>query len=482
MFFYDIYNKITKLNSTYMVLKTYFSKNNTITKSTNINSGLNPIAELYYGSGLNNTASYSRFLFQIDDTRLKDLYVGGTYPDLSKLTHTLRMTNTGAFDKDLLNKSIGSKSRTSSFDLILFKINQPWDNGTGYDLSSSLITMGETAYICGYSNWFNSQNGVSWAGGDGVYSGSPSGITIGVQHFDKGNENIEIDVTSYINGLLTGDTNNGLGIAFAPEFEELTPENPQYVGFFTNNTQTFYEPYIETRYNNHISDDRNDFYLDKPNKLYLYVNLRGNPTNLTNIPSVEVFDNNGNSFGLFTPEHVTLGVYSIDIIVPTTSDNDCTMYNDVWSGLEINGVSLPDVSLDFVIKSSVGYYNIGSQDSTPRKTAVSVSGISANEKIKRGDIRKVLVSARIPFTVEQTQRIDDIKYRLYVKEGRNELNVIDFEPIELSVNSYYFLIDTASLLPNTYYLDVLVTSNLEVTTLSNVINFDIVSQSNLRKS
>jgi hypothetical protein len=39
---------------------------------------------------------------------------------------------------------------------------------------------------------------------------------------------------------------------------------------FTNNTQTFYEPYIETKYDNHIIDDRNNFILDKLNKL-LYI-------------------------------------------------------------------------------------------------------------------------------------------------------------------------------------------------------------------
>ena len=464
-----------------MVLKTYFTKNNTIVKNSNANSGLNPIAELFYGG--NNL--YSRFLFQIDETRLKDLYTGGTYTDLSKLTHRLKMINTGAFDKDLLNKGVGSKARTSSFDLIIFKIDQPWDNGTGYDLTCEDLAFGESALLYGYSNWYYPQNGTFWSGGSGVYSGSPSGITIATQHFDKGNENIDIDVTEYVNGLLTGDTNNGLGIAFDKQYENMETESPQYVGFFTNNTQTFYEPYIETRYDNHIVDDRNDFYLDKPNKLYLYVNLRGNPTNLDAIPTVEVFDNAGETFAEYDASavtHVTKGVYSIDILVPTNPDNDCTMYNDVWSGIAINGVSLPDASLDFVIKSSVGYYNIGMQDSEPKKTAISVSGIKSNEKIKRGDVRKVLVSARIPFTVEQSQRIDDIKYRLYVKEGKNELTVIDFEQIELSVNNYYFLLDTASLLPNTYYLDVLVTSNLETTSINNVINFDIISQSDLRKS
>ena len=32
--------------------------------------------------------------------------------------------------------------------------------------------------------------------------------------------------------------------------------------------------------------------MDKPNKLYLYVNLAGNPTNLDTIPSVNVYDKN----------------------------------------------------------------------------------------------------------------------------------------------------------------------------------------------
>jgi hypothetical protein len=157
------------------------------------------------------------------------------------------------------------------------------------------------------------------------------------------------------------------------------------------------------------------------------------------------------------------------------------MYNDVWSDISINGISRPDVSLDFALKSSTEYYNIGSSDSLPKKTAVSISGIQNNEKIKRGDIRKVIVSARIPYTVEQSQLIDDIKYRLYVKEGKPELTVIDFQPVEMTNNNFYFLLDTASLIPNTYYLDILVTSNLEVTTLKSVLQFDIVNQVDLRK-
>ena len=73
-----------------------------------------------------------------------------------------------------------------------------------------------------------------------------------------------------------------------------------------------------------------------------------------------------------------------------------------------------------------------------------------------------------------------MKYRLYVLEGTAEYTVIDFEPIEMANNYYYFLIDTASLIPTNYFVDVLVQSNLETTTLKNVLEFEIVNQSELR--
>lgn len=467
-----------------MVIRTYFDKNNTIVSNSNVNTGLNPVTELFYGGPVGEE-KYSRFLFHFDESRLVSFYTGGTFTDLTKLKHTLRMTNTGAFDSDLLNGTMDGKDRASSFDLILFTINQPWDNGVGYDYDFANFILGDSAFSNGPSNWINPQTGISWSGGTGVYSGSPSGITVTMQHFDKGNENLEMDVTDFVNGVITGNTNFGLGIAYANAFELMNTFAPQYVGFFTNNTQTFYEPFIETIYDNHITDDRNNFYLDKPNKLYLYVNIAGNPTNLDTIPSVVIYDNNNIVLSSYTPTavtHITKGVYSIDIQVPTNGNNDGVMYTDIWSGITINSVNRPDIELNFVTKDSLGYYNIGDNDMLPRKVAVNVSGIQNREKIKRGDIRRVIVSARIPFTVEQTQNISDLKYRLFVHEGTREYTVIDFQPIEMANNYYYFLLDTASLIPNQYYLDILATSSNEVTTLKNVLQFEIVNQVELRQS
>jgi len=472
-----------------MIIRTYFSKNNTIVSNSPVNTGLNPITELFYGDG------YSRFLFYFDETRIKSFYTGGTFADLTKLTHTLRMTNTGSFDKELLNTSVGGKERTSSFDLILFNISQEWDNGVGYDYTPTNYLNGEGSYYNGASNWVSAQTGIEWSAGTGVYSGSPSGITITSQHFDFGNENIEMDITAFVNGVLTGDTNYGLGIAYNTPFEQMTEITPQYVGFFTNNTQTFYEPFIETKYNNVIKDDRNNFYQDVNNNLYLYVNVGGSPTNLDTLPGVLVYDQDGNLFSSFTPSAVTQvskGVYSIDLLVPTSGSNACTTYNDVWTGLTINGVLRPNVTLSIPLKSSNEYYNIGSSsvsDSSSNNggsfinnVSLSVSNLQNKESIIRGDIRKVVLSARIPYTVNQTANLDSLEYRIYVKEGNNQLTIMGYEQVNLASPDYYFLLDTMSLLPNTYYIDIKIISNMEVVTKTEVISFDIVSLVDHRKS
>lgn len=465
-----------------MVIRTYFDRNNTLLYNEKTNVGKNPITELYYG-GVDDV-NYSRFIFQFDESRLKSLYDDKTFADLSKLKHTLRMTNTGAFDKDLLGKTnCAGKRRSCSFDLVLFPLTQDWSEGVGYDYGDCSFDGNSSSSTCP-SNWFEAKTGELWSGGSGVFSGSTT--ILGTQFFENGNENIEMDITDIVNGYLTGDTNYGLGIAYSDIYESGKTIETQYVGFFTRHTQTFYEPHVETIYDCKIQDDRNDFFLDKNNKLYLYSNLRGEPTNLDNIPNVTILDNNGETVSAITSSavtQVTKGVYCVELNIPTSEDYvDCTQFTDIWSNISVNGIIRPDIELDFIVKGAEGYYNIGSNDELPKKIGITITGVKKDEKIYRGDIRKVFVSTRIPYTINQKQVLDTLKYRLYVKEGRNEFTVIDFQDINMANNYNYFLLDTASLVPGTYYLDIKAESNQEVTTNKNVLKFDIVSQSDLRIS
>jgi hypothetical protein len=108
--------------------------------------------------------------------------------------------------------------------------------------------------------------------------------------------------------------------------------------------------------------------------------------------------------------------------------------------------------------------------------AVNLSGIRRDEKIKRGDRRKVLVNARIPYTVNESSTIDGLQYRLWIKEGTSEVNVIDWTDINRAYLKNYFVLDTSWMIPNEYHIDIKLTSNLLVKTYTNTLKFNIVNQ------
>jgi len=463
-----------------MVTRTYIDKNNTIIFGTLVNTGRNPIAELYYG-GKETQPDYTRHLLYFDIADLQEKYNCGDLGDLSNVTHTLRMTNSSFFDRDLqAQKLLDGKQRTSSFDLVLFRVNKFWDEGCGYDYQRymGIHPSDDITFLESASNWINATTVDQWDE-PGVYSGSPTGITVTIQHFDKGNENIEMDITDEVNSLITGGTTNyGYGIAFQRDLElkEVVPS--QYVGFFTRHTQTYYEPFVETLYNNPIRDDRKNFYRGKVNRLYFYTNLGGEPTNLDSNPSVTINDGNGNLFSSYTSNDVvqqSKGVYYIELFVPITS-SDCVIFTDTWSDITIDGISRPDVTLQFEIKDDTEYYNFGDSESLPIDYSVNLTGIWRDEKIKRGDQRKVFVNARIPYSVNETSVIDGLQYRLWIREGNTEVNVIDWSDVNRAYLKNYFILDTSWMIPNEYYIDIKLTSNQLVKTYTNTLKFNIVNQ------
>ena len=465
-----------------MVYRTYIDKDNTIVYNTLINTGKNPIAELYYG-GKENQPDYTRHLIYFDVSDLQTKYSNGELGDLSNVTHTLRMTNSSFFDRDLqAQRALDNKVRTSSFNLILFRIDEFWDEGCGYDYQQyeGIQPHDNITFVESASNWLYSSGATQWTE-PGVYSGSPSAITITIQHFDQGSENIEMDITDEVNTLITGGTgttNYGYGIAFERDLEIIEVIPSRYVGFFTRHTQTYYEPFVETVYDSVIRDDRKNFYRGKLNRLYFYTNLGGEPVNLDSNPTVEVKDGSGVLFSSYTSNDVvrqTKGVYYIELFVPIT-ESDCTIFTDTWSDIEIGGINRPDVTLQFEIKDDTEYYRFGDDESLPIEYGMNLSGIRRDEKIKRGDLRKVFVNVREPYTINQSSVIDGLQYRVWIREGNTEVNVIDWMDVNRTPHKNYFILDTSWMIPNEYYIDIKLTSNLLVKTYTNTMKFNIVNQ------
>jgi hypothetical protein len=479
----------------------YFSKNNTIISNSLTNTGRNPVTELFYGAlpTIQYPNGYSRFIFDLDLSLLREKINDGTITTScdDNLTHTLRMVNTSTFNIELLNTTTSQgRMRATSFDLILFRIPpvlnssepQSWDEGVGYDFADLIYEYSnfDRNFSLRPSNWVQTTTINNWSEA-GIYNNNNlgnvpfSGLTIvDIQHFEFGNENISFDMTNEINDLLNGyiDGFSGWGIAYKPQVENLTGLTDNYeVQFFTRHTQTFYEPFLETNYDDLIEDDRNSFSLGKVNKLYLYLYEDGNPINLDVLPTVTISDSNGTPIlGLsnLSACQRTKGVYEVIIPPLIGYKTPCTFY-DIWSNILLNGFPLPNITNDFTIYPLKKSIQIGTTTQDPKIYGFDFYGIKQDEKVYNSDIRKVGVVIKQAYTTNKLLPNVNAYYRIYVREGQTEVQVQDWTKINKTPNEYYFIFDTRDKIPNEYYVDMKVISSGEINTYKKQIKFQIVN-------
>jgi len=496
------------------ILRSYIDKNNTIISNSYVNTGRNPVIELNFGASdlIVPNFGYTRFIFDLDLALLEENIVSGVISTgcTSAMTHTLKMTNTSSFDNELLNTFMtNERRRATSFDLILWRIPkfsgntgnpQYWDEGVGYDYNdfniaqnsanggiSPLTYVDSRAYSTRPSNWYQTTTLSGWSQ-NGIYdnrnlgSVNYSGLTIvATQHFELGNEDLSMDMTNEINGILNGTITGvtGWGISYVPQIENITGLTDSYsVAFFSRHTQTFYQPYLLTNYNDLIQDDRNQFLKNQQNKLFLYVYQNGDLSNLDSDPYVRIEDRNGDAvtgMAALTTCLKTKGVY--EVVVPNGFANyptPCQFY-DVWSGLTINGQSIPNVTNQFTLQQYSSGIQIGPVSKEPQIYGFDFYGILQNEKILNSDIRKVGVTIKKAYTGQQLLLDVSAFYRVYVTEGTTEVLVQDWTPINRTPNEYYFIFDMRDKIPNQYYVDIQVNSSGEKNTYKRQLTFSIVN-------
>ena len=461
-----------------MITRTYIEKIATIIKDSDINTGLNPVSELSYG------ASVTRMLLYFNHSRIKEMYENKTFPNLNKFKHILHLTNAGSMDltqlhcSELSNITDDVKLKAASFDLIFFLIPRDWDSGKGFDYQDTKKLISTDG-----ANWYQAKNGYVWDE-EGVYSNNTlsveydnfssdlgSNIIIGRQHFNIGVEDINLDITDIFNKFITEELKNyGLGVAFTPATELIEEDVERYIGFFTNKTNTFFEPYVETIYKDAISDDRSNFILDKENKLYLYCNIGSMLADLDEIPTCEV---NGKTYEVY---QYSKGIYYINIKLSSSDFKPYTMLYDTWSNIKYHGVNFDAVEMDFTLKPNTLFFNFSNTIEQNDKITPFLYGIKASENIKRGDIRKVNLLARTQYSKNKAQLIDNAYFRLYIKDGNREVEVFPYGQINKTFDENYFLIDTTVLIPQRYYIDIKVEYNRDIIISKQVLEFNIVNE------
>jgi hypothetical protein len=310
-----------------------------------------------------------------------------------------------------------------------------------------------------------------------------SGLTIVArQHFALGNEDLDMDMSGEINGILNGSITGvtGWGLAYLPQIENITGLTDSYsVAFFSKDTQTFYQPFLLTNYDDLIRDDRNQFLKNQVNKLYLYVYQNGDLVNLDADPYVRIEDANGLSLSGMSSLSTCLrtkGVY--EVVVPNGFSGYPTpcMFYDVWSGLTINGECIPNIQNQFILQPYKSGIQIGTVSQEPEIFGFSFYGILQNEQILNSDIRKVGVTIKQAYTGQQVLLNVSALYRVYVKEGTTEVQVQDWTPLNRTPNQYYFIFDMRDKIPNQYYVDIQVNSSGMKDTYKQQLTFNIVNK------
>jgi hypothetical protein len=475
-----------------MIRHFFLDKTNTIIKNSERNLGLNPIVSLCYGH------STSKGLLHFDIEPIRELINDKTFANTEKLSFTLKMTNCFSVDglphnKPLLRDSDMMGQRATSFDLILYKLPRHFDAGRGYDYSYDFWLPENKSLDNEGSNWYCCKTGILWDGtlkpkklknveGDiytrefiqeqyEKYINGEETIIVGSQHFDFGHENLSIDITDYVFEALgtTNDSNYGLCLEFAPHLYDSESEGIHCVTFFDDNTNTFFHPYVEVCYNEYIKDDRESFTLGKEYKLYLYVYDDGKSVNLDNIPECSV---NGISYEV---KQSTKGVYYAIIDAKNTEMTPNTIEYDMWSNLALNGENVDDLELEFAVNGKERKLMIGSNSNVRKDLIPSIYGINYDETIKQGDVREITVDFREKYSTDKKELIDGGEYRVYIKDGNRELNVINYQPIERGFLNNFFVLYTEDFIPNQYYVDVKVSIGRETKFYKEALRFKVVS-------
>ena len=165
-----------------------------------------------------------------------------------------------------------------NYSVKAFSLSESFVEGHGLDMESYLDE--------GPSSWNNREANTAWTT-PGAIQGTET--LLGTQVFDTGLEDLEIDVTSYIEGIFNGDIDNGVILTL--DAANVAGTKSFYTKkFFSRSSEFFFKrPAIEARDASRIADDRGKFYakrktnssIQNTQRIYLYNSFEGMRSDFT---------------------------------------------------------------------------------------------------------------------------------------------------------------------------------------------------------
>lgn len=443
------------------IFRIYPSKSNTIASSTfsNLNSGQNAVTDLWHGGGGTDTApdkrnSISRFLMKFDLTNLQKKFNEKEINESLVTSYKIKLKNSKPrdlvleqeYEYDVLKKQIAA-----SFDLICFPINKYWEEGRGYDLTKEryLVKQNGNTQFSGVSNWNNATSAIVWDQ-PGIFS-NPTASTnfYSTQHFDIGDEDIDMDVTDIIKDWLSGGSeNNGIALSYRRDYELLSTETRYISSFFTEKTNSAFKPYLEVCYNQVVQDDRKQVSNNRFSNLFLYTFSGHNFSNIKNLSSVTVDIKKGNTivYSGLVPTQLSTGIYYINVLMSGATSGE--KYTDTWNNINFSDYDNQNIIQTFQIQKD--YYT--STRPTINEYVIETYGVEQGMIVNQDDKLRVYCDLRVNFSIQKPSTSYSLQYRLIMN---NQVETIPWTEVNQAIindcKTNYFDLDASWLLQNQTY-------------------------------
>lgn len=244
--------------------------------------------------------------------------------EFAALTASTAAPSTGVSYRLRMKHVKHAKTLPSSFDVEVFPVTKDWDEGRGVDVDAYADR--------GVANWDKAKSNVFWTAAGGDFTGSLRAVA----HFDRGDEDLSVNVTHIVNAWLTGGLPNfGFMIKMSSSIE--TGNTDHFIKMFHSRETGFVgrAPFLEASWDDSKRDDRNNFVYDYTGSLFLYNRVRGQLVDIQGVTSgpncltLRVTDLSGTIKTVSGSHTGITGVYSASFAIATASYSGST-FHDVW--------------------------------------------------------------------------------------------------------------------------------------------------------
>jgi len=415
------------------------------------NAGIAGSLDLFKLYGITQITSGSE---KISQTELSRLLIHFDLEPLRSLVSAGKIDTSHSSFKCLLSlKDVyGGQTTPSNFSVDIFPLSASFDEGLGKDVAY-YSDKDKANFVSSSKNaaWFGEGCTVacfSTGSGDYITSSLTIPDTKASQTFVTGEEDLLVDVTNIISATLKGDLpDSGFRISLSESIES----NLQTYFVKRFSSRHAYDeskrPRIVVKFDDSISDDTSNLYLDSPvsSSLFLYNYVNGQLTNLLSASQSVTGSNNillelqtqvsgVGTYSLFFTgsQHFygvnqATGIYSASISLPLTNENlkikhlqsGSIVFTPIWSSVD----------------RTVAYV-----------TGSSIVAITPNRTTKRLNPQRYVINV-IGLSSEYTEDAD-VTMRVNIFDENSPIIFAKRKPIELPglvlKNSYYAIRDALS--------------------------------------